>query len=137
MPSLSLENFKYNAKITAFYCLWCKIQAYAKYKTAKYCSELCRHNAYLQRKEEEEIAKCDSHGNITKKSRDYHVDENLSTTKLKSYKIVGSHNVQDHFRKINIKITLKSLKDMVEGEVMHVGNYAIRRINFLSWTVRL
>ena len=134
MPSLSKENYPYNAKITEFLCDFCETPAFAHNKNAKFCSCLCRHNAYLIRKE---IAKCESDVKITEKSRDVHVDENLNTTKRKWHKVVGSRNVQNHFRKINIKITLKSLKDMFEGEVMQVGNYAIRRINFLSWMVRV
>ena len=135
MPTLTKENYPHNAKITAFYCNWCNTKSYAKYKTAKYCSGLCRHNAYLKRKEIEINEKRDYHRKVTEKSRDFNGIQNSKAKKRKSEKIVGCRNVQQYFSEMNINITLKSLKEMKIYESMQIGENTITRHSVMSWLV--
>jgi hypothetical protein len=133
MPSLSKENYPYNAKITEFFCDFCEIPAFAHNKNAKFCSCLCRHNAYLIRKE---IAKCESDVNITEKLHENHVPTFFVKPKPVGTKIIGAHMVQKHFRDIGLKVTLRLIRGIEIGKIHKVNEYEITRLNKKAWLIR-
>ena len=135
MPSLERDNYPHNAKITEFYCRWCDIKSFAKYKKAKYCSDLCRHNAYLNRKEMKTIKERDYDANVTQKSHHNYSIRNVELNKSDNIKIVGSRNVKIYFSNRNINITLKSLKEMEVDDNIMAGEYLIIRTNSVSWQI--
>jgi len=50
MPSLKRTDYPKNAKVTKKTCKHCNEIFFANKSNAKYCSNLCRHNACLERK---------------------------------------------------------------------------------------
>ena len=113
-------------------CDFCEIPAFAHNKNAKFCSCLCRHNAYLTRKE---IAKCESDVKITKKSRDVHVPTTLIKQKPAGTKIIGTYMVQKHFRDIGLKVTLKLIRGIEIGKMHKVNEHEITMLNKKAWIV--
>lgn len=132
MPSLSKENYPYNAKITEFLCDFCETPAFAHNKNAKFCSCLCRHNAYLIRKE---IAKCENDVKITEKSRDVHVPNTLVKPKPAGTKIVGAYMVQKFFKDSGLKVTMRLIKGIKIGYTQRVNEYEVTRLNLKTWVV--
>lgn len=68
MPSINRDDFKHNAKIFEFNCAFCGHKAYANKPAGKYCSDLCRVNAYKKRKE-------DSNNNSSSNIQTFESDE--------------------------------------------------------------
>jgi hypothetical protein len=70
VPKLNRELFPANAQIMAFHCQWCGVEAHAHKSTAKYCSDLCRHNAYEFRNHLKFGDSRENDTNLTSKSRE-------------------------------------------------------------------
>ena len=68
MPSYYREDFPSNAKVSEFNCPWCGTDFFARYCNTIYCSDLCRHNAYLERKRIAIEATLNSRDKIIKKT---------------------------------------------------------------------
>jgi hypothetical protein len=135
MPSLSKENYPYNAKITEFLCDFCGTQSFARYKNAKYCSELCRHHAYLERKKNEEVEKRDYDVKVTQKSRENDVTAIYIEPEPSGIKIVGGYLVQKFFKDNGLKVTMRLIKSIQIGESQRVNKYEITRLNLKSWYI--
>lgn len=121
MPSLYRDSFPHNAKVSQFICEQCKFTFYARYKRAKYCSDLCRHNAYLKRK-----------GRIITEI----LRENPPNVQNEHIRVVGSDWVKIKCKERNIKVTKKELKGMKYGTVMKKSpDFSIKRVNLKTWTI--
>ena len=135
MPALTKDNFKYNAKITEFSCDYCETPAFAHNKNAKFCSDLCRHNAYIDRQAIKKLAKRENDVNITEKSQQNHVPTTYIQPMPTGTKIVGAHFVQKHFRDIGLKVTLRLIRGIEIGKMHNVNEHEITRLNKKAWMV--
>lgn len=135
MPAFSIECFPHNAKITRFICDSCGTQSFARYKNAKYCSDLCRHHAYLERKKNEEVEKCDYDVKMTQKSRENDVTAIYIEPEPTGIKIVGGYMVQKFFKEKGIKVTMRLIKGIKIGFTQRVNVYEITRLNLKTWGV--
>ncbi len=135
MPALNKDNFTHNAKITEFSCEYCETPAFAHNKNAKFCSDLCRHNAYIDRKAIKKLAKRENDVNITEKSHENLVPNFFVKPKPVGTKIIGVHFVEYHFRKMGIKITLKRIRGIEIGGAIKLNEFEIARLNKKAWMV--
>jgi hypothetical protein len=136
MPAFSTECFPHNAKITRFICGSCGTQSFARYKNAKYCSDLCRHHAYLERKKNKEVEKRDYDVKMTQKSRENDITAIYIEPEPTGIKIVGGYLVQKFFKEKGLKITLRLIKGIPIGERHRINEYEITRLNLKSWGIR-
>jgi hypothetical protein len=135
MPSLTLDSFPHNAKVTEFICHFCKRTSYSRYSKTKHCSGLCRHNAYLERKKLKEMEKRDYDVNITQKSRENDVTTIYIEPEPSGTKIVGAYMVQKFFKDIGLKVTIRLIKGIKIGRCQRVNDYEIIRLNTKAWIV--
>jgi hypothetical protein len=135
MPTLNKDSLPYNAKITEFLCDYCETPAFAHNKNAKFCSDLCRHNAYIDRKANKNLAKRENDVNITEKSHKNLVPNFFVKPKPVGTKIIGAHFVEYHFRKMGIKITLKRIRGIEIDRAIKINEFEIMRVNKKAWMV--
>lgn len=96
---------------------------------------MCRHNAYLVRKDIKKLAKRENNVNISEKSHKNHVPTTYVNPQPAGMKIIGAYMVQKHFRDIGLKVTLRLIRGIEISKIHRVNEHEITRLNKKAWLI--